>query len=625
MNEKLEAALAYAARGWAVLPVVPGEKLPASLHGVHDATTDENQIRKWWGANPEFNIGIAAGQKSGLIVFDVDPRNGGVDTWEDWVDRNGIPNDVLAQCTAGGGNHYIAHYTTDFRSCKLGEGVDVLSDGRYFLAAPSVVGGREYFWDEGGEQFEVPQRWVDSYRAQNSVRVSGVADQKIIKGNRNAGLTAIGGALRQMGLTQDEILATLKAVNQSRCDDPLEDDEVERVASSVSRYEADRDVAASAALGSQVAEELLRTETGDYYLTKATAFLTQPAPLQWVIRGWIPAGGLAMLYGESGVGKTFITLDMALCVATGLDWMGCRVRQGVVVYLCGEGNYGLRLRVAAWAKHRGRTDLQNLVVSNRSIDITSATAHTILAAVREVTSEPVSLVIVDTLNNHMPGDENSARDTRELVNACKIVMDALGCAVCLNHHIGHGGEARGRARGSSAWKASLDSSILVSKSEEIITVSSTKMKDAKPPESIHGELRQVVLDWKDGEDGEDLLPQTGVTSAVFDTTESRPTEKVKNDTKLGKYKKQIVTAWFACGAEILDELPYLSRSGLLNHLVVDLGMDERTAKQYLKPSNSGRLVSELLTGEVIEVRQHGWVVKDNILASTMLLQRQEKC
>ena len=71
----LDNALAYAARGWPVFPLRPGDKVPlipkaAGGNGVHDATTDPAQIRLWWGRWPAANIGLAAGVT--FWVLDVD-------------------------------------------------------------------------------------------------------------------------------------------------------------------------------------------------------------------------------------------------------------------------------------------------------------------------------------------------------------------------------------------------------------------------------------------------------------------------------------------------------------------------------------------------------------------------
>ena len=101
--------------------------------------------------------------------------------------------------------------------------------------------------------------------------------------------------------------------------------------------------------------------------------------------------------------------------------------------MAGEGNYGLRQRIASWCKTHNITNLDNLLVSNTAIDIDSPTAAAqIINAVREVTHENAVAIFVDTVNNHMSGDENSARDTRNMLNSCKIVAAALNAAVCLN-------------------------------------------------------------------------------------------------------------------------------------------------------------------------------------------------
>lgn len=627
MPTKFESALTYASWGWHVLPVVPNGKIPATQHGVKDATTDAEQIARWWTQNPDFNIGIAAGERSGVIVFDIDPRNGGDHSWDKWTQDNGNVPDGAMQMTAGGGYHYVANYMPEIRSCKLAEGVDLLSNGRYFLASPSSIEGRQYEWEglsdpfDGVAPFKVPDSWLLAYsNMRKPAERPAITGGGLIQGSRNNGLTALGGAMRHYGMTEAEIMAALSIANETRCEIPLPSSELAQIVRSVCRYEPESDVAADAGIGSEAAEDILaavRAETQDYYFTPASSFLNQPAPLKWVIKGWFPDSAICMVYGESGVGKTFITLDMACHIAAGLDWCGRKTKAGKVVYMAGEGNYGIRQRVAAWCKAHNVESLDNLLISNKAVDTDSpAAAANIIHAVREVTQDDVAATIVDTLNNHMAGNESESGDTRKMINACSIVARALNSSVCLVHHTGHAAEAKHRARGSSAWKASSDASILVSSSGGSIEISCTKMKDAEQPEPLFGKLETVQLGWID-EDGEEIK------GAVFMHDENPPEKRTKRESTLERHIKQFSNAWWASGAEERNDRPYVSRSAFIDYLV-GTGIKEGSAKLYVKPAASGKPIADLLVCEIIEAFEHGWIVVDNNLASSLMTSKHSK-
>lgn len=148
-------ARAYASEGWPVFPLAPGDKLPLISkkdggRGFYDATTEEGQIQDWWTRHPDANIGIRTGAASGLLVIDVDPRNGG--SLEALYERYPELRETRVAQTGGGGWHLYVHYPgfeVDSGSHVLAVGVDIKADKGYVVAHPST--------HESGDRY----RWVD--------------------------------------------------------------------------------------------------------------------------------------------------------------------------------------------------------------------------------------------------------------------------------------------------------------------------------------------------------------------------------------------------------------------------------------------------------------------------------
>ncbi len=166
-NPLLVSALAFAARGWRVHPLhgmrdgrcncgrpdcgAPGKR-PRLSEWPEKATTDPATIRAWWTRWPDGNVGLLTGMASGLIVLDVDPRNGGDESLRGLVALHGdLPSTPLV-ITGGGGHHYyFAHPGAPTESWQPAAGLDLQADGGHCVAAPPSLhlsGGR-YAWAEG--------------------------------------------------------------------------------------------------------------------------------------------------------------------------------------------------------------------------------------------------------------------------------------------------------------------------------------------------------------------------------------------------------------------------------------------------------------------------------------------
>lgn len=187
MSSPLSAALSYAERGWAVFPVYEFKdgkcacakgvtcenraKHPRTLNGVKDATRDEEQIRKWWTTFVDANIGLAAGDASGIFVIDIDPRHGGFESMERWEEAriDGPLPGTLTAMSGGGGRHVIFKYPPGVKISNRVNwmtGVDIRSTGGYIVVPPSThESGAKYRWINELQIAEPPPDLIASVTA----------------------------------------------------------------------------------------------------------------------------------------------------------------------------------------------------------------------------------------------------------------------------------------------------------------------------------------------------------------------------------------------------------------------------------------------------------------------------
>jgi len=180
----VDAAIAYAARGWAVFPVHgilehsctcrrgcadPG-KHPMVARGFHAASRDPQRILRWWDRWPSANIGVATGAASGIVVLDVDPRSGGECSLEALTARRGPIPETLSARTGGGGWHlFFAHPGGQIPNTAgrlpghtaSAPGLDVRGDGGYIIVPPSVhASGTPYRWVDADQSPAPAPPWL---------------------------------------------------------------------------------------------------------------------------------------------------------------------------------------------------------------------------------------------------------------------------------------------------------------------------------------------------------------------------------------------------------------------------------------------------------------------------------
>ena len=226
--------------------------------------------------------------------------------------------------------------------------------------------------------------------------------------------------------------------------------------------------------------------------------LPEPA---WLVNGMFRAESQVFLYGPSGHFKSFVAIEMALCIATGRPFHGRKVEKGPVVYVVSEGGRGILKRVLAWVERHGVTEkelgeaffLLDAVQMREKQDV-----EAFLQTLEELKIKPLLIVLDTFARSFVGGEENSAKEVGEWIDASREVQLETGATVVAVHHTGKTGNSE---RGSSSSRGAAEALILVERrGEDGVRITCEKQKDDEAFEPFELRTEKVFVgDDKDGE------------------------------------------------------------------------------------------------------------------------------
>ena len=167
------------------------------------------------------------------------------------------------------------------------------------------------------------------------------------------------------------------------------------------------------------------------------ARFVEGAQPRWVIRNVLPLDEIAMIYGESGSGKSFLALDMLCAIARGMPWRGNEVMEGAVAYVAAEGVGGAKNRIRAYMQHNGVNieEVPFFVLGGSPNLLEKKDVKDLTASLLRL--DNLRVVVLDTVACVMPGgDENGGKDMGRVIAHCKAIHKATGALVLLIHHSG---------------------------------------------------------------------------------------------------------------------------------------------------------------------------------------------
>ncbi len=534
----LDWALDYMRRGWSVVPVRRGEKMPAIPWARHQsAPAHEAIIRAWFDSDATMGIGLVQGRHVGTIILDFDGELGLATLAQ--LEAKGLPNGIRQFTPRGGVHVMLAHPGQHVPTRKsVLPGMDIRGDGGFVVAHPSLgSNGRPYAWDADAHPDEAPLEDVPAWLIPVITGpVPGDATQaEIIRAPATGPLglpieRVTDGREQYM---RDTILAVCRDLRDSLQRLPTPEELIEAAWPQYSaRVDFTRPGRGASEFAAKARYTLARISAGlvkgftaapipntapdGVAFDPETGEVLEPAktPLPLIyaadtrpaldasdfVEGLLTEEAMSVVYGPSNCGKTFFMTDLALHVATGMPWRGREIEAGGVIYCALEGSHGISNRVSAWMKERNLecADIPFAIVPV-SINLLDPNAdraklaETIRLAAYKM-GVPVKLIVIDTLSRAMAGgNENAPDDMGALVNSADYVRQASKAHIAFIHHSGKD-QAQG-ARGHSLLRAATDTEIEISRADNSSPsfAKVTKQREMEIEGNFGFTLRQVEL------------------------------------------------------------------------------------------------------------------------------------
>jgi hypothetical protein len=568
----------YVEHGWALCPLQPGSKRPKGR-----AWNDRKNALTSIGAVEYLHGAGLLHSYSGTCALDIDdwPRA------EEWLAERGVslselysaPDAVRILSGRAGSGKLLYTLSSPLASVRITEGRDTLlefrcasADGRSVqdVLPPSIhpETGHPYRWEYGDElvgDWRTPPPLPEAIRALWEQRLvgQGSGEQEIAPPAASAELSELRTLLRSFdpSASRDEWIKVGAALHYETGGSPegmalwdewsKKSDKYQGFADIETNWRSFRSDRADSITAGYLRRGAIATPdefedcTGEpegddpwaaaaadkrrRYEPMHVADVAQRPPPEWLIDKLLPEAEIAMIYGPSGVGKSFMALDLAFAVSMGEPWLQREVRQGPVVWIAAEASGSMRNRAKAYAQANDlaleHAELWMIGDTPSLMDGEEAAILTEAAAAKH----PV-LIVVDTLAAASGGaNENSGEDMNKVMESCRQMHKATGALVLLIHHTGKD-ETRG-ARGWSGIKAAMQTELLVSEQNGVKFMEVTKQRDAEAGEPVPFRLVPVTI----GMDGE--------TSCVVELLDpSKLTFRGRADQKLGRVQQRLYNA-----------------------------------------------------------------------------------
>jgi hypothetical protein len=290
-------------------------------------------------------------------------------------------------------------------------GIDIKDANKGIIIVPPSThhSGKRYSIRRGSPAIaQLPRTVIDALTPPTRVKLDVGSSGHFKAGGRNTELTKIAGSLRFRGLPEAAITGALQAINDAACNPPLDSDEVDRIASSIMRYET----------GSEAAFGCL-----DDVEESDPKFLAYP---------YIVKGTMTVLDGNMGQGKSTFTCAIAAAVTTGQPPpFVTEIEKGSVLFMSAEDDASRvlkpRLLKAGADTSKVRYQQEPFSLDDRGLIILR----------QELAANTPALVVIDPIIAFMKegSDGNKANETMHFMVQIDQLAKEFDTAILIVRHL----------------------------------------------------------------------------------------------------------------------------------------------------------------------------------------------
>jgi archaellum biogenesis ATPase FlaH len=458
LKTNLDWALYYLHRGWSVIPVGKNKRPLIEWKEYQRRFPTEEEIKTWFSKPNVMGMAIITGSLSKLLVLDIEKD----------ADLTGIETSpTITSKTGGGGEHRYFRYPstgTIHNSAKqINEKMDIRGEGGYVVAPPSLhPSGNHYKWfdlcsPDEIELDEIPKWLYEKITLSNQKKNIKEITGGVKQGSRNESATSLVGKLLSY-LPKDEWenigWQYLIGWNERNIP-PLPMSEIKNVFESIAKRESEK-------RGVNTKRERSKPlSVGDVF-----SMAIEPQP--FLVDKMVPERGMTAFSGYPESGKSWVTLHIAYCVATGQPTFGkFATKQGGVLMIdeeAGNAEFHKRMRMFGF---KGKEEVYLYSQEEFKVDSKDDLKHLVDTA----KSLEVKLVIFDPFSAIHNKTENNAEEMQRVMEALQ-QFNLAGIAVIFIHHhrkehyMARNTSASMGLRGSTVLFARLDCHVAIKKEKE---------------------------------------------------------------------------------------------------------------------------------------------------------------